>query len=82
MPALIAPAASRPANAPRHDGGGVTGTLAVVHIVDDDEAFLNSTGRLLRAVGYRVELYGSADELLKRFPSAGRRQRSAPNARG
>jgi RNA polymerase sigma factor (sigma-70 family) len=49
----------------------VTGTLAVVHIVDDDEAFLNSTGRLLRAVGYRVELYGSADDLLKRFPTAG-----------
>jgi RNA polymerase sigma factor (sigma-70 family) len=41
---------------------------AVVHIVDDDASFRTSTGRLLRACGYAVETYQSAEQLLKRLP--------------
>ena len=41
---------------------------AVVHIVDDDESFRTSTGRLLRASGYAVETYESAEQLLQRLP--------------
>jgi RNA polymerase sigma factor (sigma-70 family) len=41
---------------------------AVVHIIDDDASFRNSTGRLLRACGYAVETYESAEQLLKRLP--------------
>ena len=50
---------------------GVTSVSAVVHIVDDDASFRTSTGRLLRACGYAVETYASAEELLKRLPNAG-----------
>ena len=42
---------------------------AVVHIVDDDASFRTSTGRLLRACGYVVETYDSAEQLLKRLPN-------------
>ena len=42
---------------------------AVVHIVDDDASFRTSTGRLLRACGYAVETYESAEQLLKRLPN-------------
>jgi RNA polymerase sigma factor (sigma-70 family) len=41
---------------------------AVVHIIDDDASFRNSTGRLLRACGYAVETYESAEQLLQRLP--------------
>jgi RNA polymerase sigma factor (sigma-70 family) len=41
---------------------------AVVHIVDDDASFRTSTGRLLRACGYAVETYQSAEQLLERLP--------------
>jgi len=40
----------------------------VVHIVDDDEAFRNATGRLLRACGYAVAIYESAAGFLERLP--------------
>src|SRR6266576_1282251 len=36
----------------------------VVYIVDDDLPFLRSMSRLLRAVGYTVELFSSAQEFL------------------
>jgi two-component system, LuxR family, response regulator FixJ len=36
----------------------------VVHIVDDDAAFLVAVARLLKAVGYTVRTYPSATELL------------------
>ena len=49
----------------------VTSVSAIVHIVDDDASFRTSTGRLLRACGYAVETYASAEELLKRLPNAG-----------
>jgi RNA polymerase sigma factor (sigma-70 family) len=41
---------------------------AIVHIVDDDSSFRTSTGRLLRAFGYAVETYESAEQLLNRLP--------------
>ena len=41
---------------------------AVVHIVDDDESFRISTERLLRASGYAVETYESAEQLLQHCP--------------
>ena len=41
---------------------------AVVHIVDDDESFRTATQRLLRASGYAVETYESAEQLLQRLP--------------
>jgi RNA polymerase sigma factor (sigma-70 family) len=40
---------------------------AVVHIIDDNASFRNSTGRLLRACGYAVETYQSAEQLLQRL---------------
>ena len=42
---------------------------AVVHIVDDDASFRTSIGRVLRACGYAVETYDSAEQLLKRLPN-------------
>ncbi len=39
----------------------------IVHIVDDDESFRHSTARLLRALGYTVETYGSGDDFLARL---------------
>jgi FixJ family two-component response regulator len=42
---------------------------AIVHIVDDDASFRTSTGRLLRACGYAVETYESAEQLLTRLPN-------------
>jgi RNA polymerase sigma factor (sigma-70 family) len=47
---------------------GVTPVSAVVHIVDDDESFRTATQRLLRASGYAVETYDSAERLLQRVP--------------
>jgi FixJ family two-component response regulator len=47
---------------------GVTPVSAVVHIVDDDESFRTATQRLLRASGYAVETYDSAERLLQRLP--------------
>ena len=41
---------------------------AVVHIVDDDASFRTATQRLLRASGYAVETYDSAEQLLQRLP--------------
>ena len=47
---------------------GLTSMSAIVHIVDDDASFRTSTGRLLRACGYAVETYESAEQLLARLP--------------
>ena len=41
---------------------------AVVHIVEDDSSFRTATQRLLRASGYVVETYESAEQLLQRLP--------------
>ena len=42
--------------------------MAIIHIVDDDAAFRKATSRLLRAAGYDVEVYESAEQLLARLP--------------
>jgi RNA polymerase sigma factor (sigma-70 family) len=47
---------------------GVTHVSAVVHIVDDDASFRTAIQRLLRASGYAVETYDSAEQLLQRLP--------------
>jgi FixJ family two-component response regulator len=39
---------------------------ATIFIVDDDTSFLRSVSRLLRAVGYAVEAYASAQDFLAR----------------
>ena len=44
---------------------------ATIHIIDDDESFRTSTGRLLRACGYDVALYGSGEQLLAQLPKRG-----------
>jgi len=43
----------------------------VVHVVDDDESFRTSTARLLRALGYEVMVYESAQALLGQLPDDG-----------
>jgi FixJ family two-component response regulator len=43
----------------------------VVHVVDDDESFRTSTARLLRALGYEVMVYESAQALLEQLPDDG-----------
>ena len=43
----------------------------VIHVVDDDESFQTAVARLLRAAGYEVRTYASADDFLqKRVDSA------------
>jgi len=39
-----------------------------VFIVDDDPSVLKALGRLVRAAGYQVEVFGSATEYLAREP--------------
>jgi FixJ family two-component response regulator len=43
----------------------------VIHVVDDDASFRTAVARLLRASGYQVALYESAERLLERPPGAG-----------
>jgi len=43
----------------------MTKTRPTIHVVDDDASFRDSCGELLKACGYRVSLYESADQLLK-----------------
>ena len=44
---------------------------AVIHIVDDDASFRKSLAALLRASGYDVAVYDSADHLLSLPPESG-----------
>ena len=37
---------------------------AVVHLIDDDEAFRKALSRMLRAAGYKVQTYSSAGDFL------------------
>ena len=41
---------------------------AVVHVVDDEPSIRKAVGRLLRAAGYDVALYESAEQLLDQLP--------------
>jgi len=43
------------------------GTLATVHLVDDDPVFLAATSRLVRKGGFAVAPYPSGDDLLARI---------------
>ena len=43
---------------------------AVIHIVDDDASFQKSLAQLLRALGYEVMRYASAEQLLEAPPDA------------
>ena len=38
--------------------------MTVIHVVDDDASVRKAIGRLLRAAGYNVAVYGSAEQLL------------------
>jgi FixJ family two-component response regulator len=40
--------------------------VATVHVVDDDESFLRSVTRLLRASGYEVACFSSVEQFLER----------------
>jgi FixJ family two-component response regulator len=42
----------------------------VIHIVDDDASFRSSMSRLLKASGYRTEVYESGNAFLDRLPVA------------
>jgi FixJ family two-component response regulator len=42
-------------------------TKGTVYVVDDNASFLTSISRLLRAAGYTVESFGSAQDFLARF---------------
>ena len=42
----------------------MTNLLPIVHVVDDDASFRTAMGELLSLCGYRVELAGSAEQLL------------------
>jgi FixJ family two-component response regulator len=44
---------------------------ATVIVVDDDVSVRRGLERLLRAVGYRAETYGSAEDFLARLPIIG-----------
>ena len=39
-----------------------------IFIIDDDNSVRRSLGRLLKAAGYQVESFASADEFLRRLP--------------
>jgi FixJ family two-component response regulator len=43
--------------------------LGLVHIVDDDVAFLRAMDRLLKQAGYQVATYASGQQLLDQLPS-------------
>ncbi len=49
----------------------MTAAAPLIHVVDDDASFRTAVGRLLRAAGYRVAIYKSGDELMKKTPPGG-----------
>jgi FixJ family two-component response regulator len=46
----------------------VPGLPTVVHVVDDEPSVRKAVSRLLRAAGYAVAVYESADQLLDHLP--------------
>jgi FixJ family two-component response regulator len=53
------------------DGFAMKHVGAIVHVVDDDEAFRNALRRVLAAFGFRVATYASAGEFLLAEPGDG-----------
>jgi len=51
---------------------GSEALVGLVYIVDDDASFRTATQRLLRASGYAVETYESAERLLEQLPDGTR----------
>jgi RNA polymerase sigma factor (sigma-70 family) len=49
-----------------------TELTALVHVVDDDASFRTAISRLLRAAGYEVVVYESAQQLLDHLPTENR----------
>jgi len=47
----------------------MTSPAPLIHVVDDDESFRISLGRLLQAAGYRTKLYESGDAFLAKPPA-------------
>lgn len=45
-------------------------TKEIVHVVDDDESFLRSVSRLLRASGFEVATFSSVESFLRRTDTA------------
>jgi FixJ family two-component response regulator len=54
----VSPSVSPPSSVPASNE-------PIVFVVDDDEPFRQALGRLFRSVGLRVEVFGSASELLQ-----------------
>jgi RNA polymerase sigma factor (sigma-70 family) len=50
----------------------MTDDAAIIHVVDDDDAIRVAVSRLLRASGYQVKLYSSANDLLNNLSGAPR----------
>jgi len=47
-------------------------SVPTLHIVDDDESFLRAVARLLRAAGFEVKTFVSADDFLDHTPRSAR----------
>jgi FixJ family two-component response regulator len=65
---------SKSANDPieRCPGEAATLEIPVIHVVDDDLSVRTAVGRMLRAAGYQVALYESANQLLENLPGSGK----------
>lgn len=48
----------------------MSGAMAKVYLVDDDQSIRTAIGRLIASAGYEFECYGSAEEFLDRFDPA------------
>jgi FixJ family two-component response regulator len=47
----------------------ITSPSATIHVVDDDLSVRTALGRILRAAGYQIRQYESADQLLGNLPA-------------
>jgi FixJ family two-component response regulator len=50
----------------------MSAAVPIIHIVDDDLSARTAVGRVLRASGYQVSTYESANQLLENLPAAAR----------
>jgi two-component system CheB/CheR fusion protein len=63
------PRAAAAAGVARH-GGTPEGDMPVVHVIDDDQAVLESLGDLLAAAGHAVQCHGNAESFLQNWNQA------------